>query len=97
VTSAFSSSISGKEMSTVNMGALVYDVGMEEDPATKDVAVGHADGRSITAEFHFENQIFTLCSLPSQVLRPRQRHVRAQETDNVAGRVAKLGLLEAGK
>jgi hypothetical protein len=44
VTSAFSSSISGKEMSTVNMGALVYDVGLEEDPTTKEVAVGTQTG-----------------------------------------------------
>jgi len=26
------------------MGALVYDVGMEEDPATKEVAVGTQTG-----------------------------------------------------
>jgi hypothetical protein len=31
-------------MSTVNMGALVYDVGMKKDPATKEVAVGTQTG-----------------------------------------------------
>src|SRR5437764_14052688 len=83
-------------MSTVNMGALVYDVGMEEDPATKRWQWERRRAE-YNRGFHSENRNVTECSPSSQVLRPGQRRVRAQESDNVTGRVAKLGLLEPGK
>ena len=84
------------------MGALVYDVGMEEDPSHREAEPSAVDERR-RAEYNrgicvprteFSPIVFTIVT---SVTPDVSGTLRAQESDNVAGRVAKLGLPETGK
>src|SRR6478752_9183855 len=87
-------------MSTVNMGALVYDVGMEEDPATKEGGSGNADGAEYNRGISFRKPIchlvFTIVIsvTPGSTARPRAGN-RQRRRASCGARAAGIGQVAA--